>query len=133
MAVEEKVKQIIVEQLQVDEAEVTPGASFQEDLGADSLDVVEDVYKRQAYCCDGDKEDEQSEHRQPFTTPRRNAEQEHQGQDRSSRRRPERIGRLVERGGGRRGTHGQHVRLRRCAADRNRRCRKAACRQIAGA
>ena len=30
MAVEEKVKQIIVEQLQVDEAEVTPGASFQE-------------------------------------------------------------------------------------------------------
>jgi acyl carrier protein len=41
MAVEEKVKQIIVEQLQVDEAEVTPGASFQEDLGADSLDVVE--------------------------------------------------------------------------------------------
>jgi acyl carrier protein len=36
-----KVKQIIVEQLQVDEAEVTPGASFQEDLGADSLDVVE--------------------------------------------------------------------------------------------
>jgi acyl carrier protein len=41
MAAEEKVKQIIVEQLQVDEAEVTPGASFQEDLGADSLDVVE--------------------------------------------------------------------------------------------
>jgi acyl carrier protein len=41
MAVEEKVKQIIVEQLQVDEAEVTPSASFQEDLGADSLDVVE--------------------------------------------------------------------------------------------
>ena len=36
-----KVKSIIVEQLQVDEAEVTPGASFQEDLGADSLDVVE--------------------------------------------------------------------------------------------
>ena len=41
MATEEKVKQIIVEQLQVDEAEVTPGASFKEDLGADSLDVVE--------------------------------------------------------------------------------------------
>jgi acyl carrier protein len=41
MAVEEKVKQIIVEQLQVDESEVTPNASFQEDLGADSLDVVE--------------------------------------------------------------------------------------------
>jgi len=30
-AVDEKVKQIIVEQLQVDEAEVTPSASFQED------------------------------------------------------------------------------------------------------
>jgi acyl carrier protein len=41
MAVADKIKQIIVEQLQVDEAEVTPGASFQEDLGADSLDVVE--------------------------------------------------------------------------------------------
>ncbi len=41
MAVADKIKQIIVEQLQVDEAEVTPCASFQEDLGADSLDVVE--------------------------------------------------------------------------------------------
>ncbi len=41
MSVEEKVKQIIVEQLQVDEAEVTPGASFLDDLGADSLDLVE--------------------------------------------------------------------------------------------
>src|SRR6266403_2280076 len=40
-AVDEKVKQIIVEQLQVDEAEVTPGASFQEDLGADPLVEVE--------------------------------------------------------------------------------------------
>jgi acyl carrier protein len=38
---EEKVKQIIVEQLGVDEAEVTAGASFQDDLGADSLDIVE--------------------------------------------------------------------------------------------
>jgi acyl carrier protein len=38
---EDKVKQIIVEQLGVDEAEVTPGASFQDDLGADSLDIVE--------------------------------------------------------------------------------------------
>jgi len=42
-AEEQKIKQIIVEQLQVDEAEVTPGASFQVDLGADSLDVVEMV------------------------------------------------------------------------------------------
>jgi acyl carrier protein len=39
-AVDEKVKQIIVEQLQVDEAEVTPGASFKEDMGSDSLDEV---------------------------------------------------------------------------------------------
>jgi acyl carrier protein len=40
-AVEDKVKQIIVEQLGVDEAEVTPNASFVDDLGADSLDTVE--------------------------------------------------------------------------------------------
>ncbi|MFQ5925819.1 MAG: acyl carrier protein [Terriglobia bacterium] len=40
-AVEDKVKQIIVEQLGVDEAEVTPTASFVDDLGADSLDTVE--------------------------------------------------------------------------------------------
>jgi acyl carrier protein len=38
---DEKVKQIIVEQLGVDEAEVTASASFQDDLGADSLDIVE--------------------------------------------------------------------------------------------
>ena len=38
---EEKVKQIIVEQLGVDESEVTPTASFIDDLGADSLDTVE--------------------------------------------------------------------------------------------
>jgi acyl carrier protein len=40
-SVEEKVKTIIVEQLSVDEAEVTPSASFIDDLGADSLDIVE--------------------------------------------------------------------------------------------
>jgi acyl carrier protein len=40
-SVEDKVKQIIVEQLGVDEAEVTPNASFVDDLGADSLDTVE--------------------------------------------------------------------------------------------
>ena len=40
-SVEEKVKAIIVEQLSVDEAEVTPTASFIDDLGADSLDTVE--------------------------------------------------------------------------------------------
>ncbi|HZO54756.1 MAG: acyl carrier protein [Acidobacteriota bacterium] len=41
MAVEQKVKQIIVEQLGVDEAQVDDTASFVEDLGADSLDIVE--------------------------------------------------------------------------------------------
>ena len=40
-AVDEKVKQIIVEQLGVDEGEVTNNASFVDDLGADSLDTVE--------------------------------------------------------------------------------------------
>ena len=40
-SVEERVKQIIVEQLGVDEGEVTPNASFLDDLGADSLDTVE--------------------------------------------------------------------------------------------
>lgn len=37
----EKVKAIIVEQLQVTEATVTEDASFIDDLGADSLDLVE--------------------------------------------------------------------------------------------
>ena len=41
MAIDEKVKQIIVEQLGVDAGEVTDEASFIDDLGADSLDTVE--------------------------------------------------------------------------------------------
>lgn len=41
MPVRERVKQIIVEQLGVDEAEVTDTASIVDDLGADSLDTVE--------------------------------------------------------------------------------------------
>jgi len=41
MAVEEKVKEIIVEQLGVDAVKVITGAKFVEDLGADSLDTVE--------------------------------------------------------------------------------------------
>lgn len=40
-SIEERVKKIIVDQLGVDEAEVTPGAKFIDDLGADSLDTVE--------------------------------------------------------------------------------------------
>ena len=39
--IETRVKEIIVEQLRVDPAEVVPGASFINDLGADSLDTVE--------------------------------------------------------------------------------------------
>ncbi|HXF43403.1 MAG TPA: acyl carrier protein [Pyrinomonadaceae bacterium] len=39
--IQEKIKQIIVEELGVDEAEVTENARFIEDLGADSLDIVE--------------------------------------------------------------------------------------------
>jgi acyl carrier protein len=41
MAVMDKVKQIIIDQLSVEESEVTPTASFVDDLGADSLDRVE--------------------------------------------------------------------------------------------
>ncbi|MDR1125779.1 MAG: acyl carrier protein [Deltaproteobacteria bacterium] len=41
MSVESKIKQIIVDQLGVNESEVVPGASFVEDLGADSLDLTE--------------------------------------------------------------------------------------------
>jgi acyl carrier protein len=41
MAIEKRVKEIIVEQLGVNENEVTPEAKFVDDLGADSLDLVE--------------------------------------------------------------------------------------------
>jgi acyl carrier protein len=41
MSVPEKVKEIIVEQLGVDESQVDESASFVDDLGADSLDIVE--------------------------------------------------------------------------------------------
>ena len=40
-SVEEKVKSIIVDQLGVNETEVTGSASFVDDLGADSLDIIE--------------------------------------------------------------------------------------------
>jgi acyl carrier protein len=39
--VQERVKRIVIERLGVEEAEVTAEASFKDDLGADSLDVVE--------------------------------------------------------------------------------------------
>jgi acyl carrier protein len=41
MAVEDKIKEIIIEQLGVSAEEVVPEASFIDDLGADSLDIVE--------------------------------------------------------------------------------------------
>ena len=41
MSVEDKVKEIIVDQLGVDEKQVTGSAAFIDDLGADSLDIVE--------------------------------------------------------------------------------------------
>ena len=40
-SIEERVKQIVAEQLGVDEAQVTNEAAFMDDLGADSLDTVE--------------------------------------------------------------------------------------------
>lgn len=41
MSIEEKIKKIICEQLEVSEEDVVPDASFVDDLGADSLDQVE--------------------------------------------------------------------------------------------
>ncbi|MBW2607113.1 MAG: acyl carrier protein [Deltaproteobacteria bacterium] len=41
MSVEDKMKKIIAEKLSVDMAEIVPEASFVDDLGADSLDLVE--------------------------------------------------------------------------------------------
>jgi acyl carrier protein len=41
MSVEERIKKIICDQLEVDEKDVVPEASFVDDLGADSLDQVE--------------------------------------------------------------------------------------------
>lgn len=41
MSLEDKVKKIIAEKLSVDLADIVPEASFVDDLGADSLDLVE--------------------------------------------------------------------------------------------
>lgn len=43
--VSERIKPVIVDQLCVDDDEVTPSANFKDDLGADSLDVVELVMR----------------------------------------------------------------------------------------
>ncbi len=45
MDIEAKVRDIIVEELDVDAAEVVPSASYIDDLGADSLDTVELIMK----------------------------------------------------------------------------------------
>ena len=45
--IEERVKQIIVDKLGVSESEVTPEATFSQDLGADSLDTVELEFEKQ--------------------------------------------------------------------------------------
>ena len=41
MDIEAKVKEIVIDKLGVEEAQITPQASFTHDLGADSLDIVE--------------------------------------------------------------------------------------------
>ncbi len=41
MDIEKKITEIVCEQLSVEESQVTPDASFQESLNADSLDIVE--------------------------------------------------------------------------------------------
>ncbi len=47
MSIEQRVKEIIVEQLGANEGEVKPEAKFVDDLGADSLDLVELVMARE--------------------------------------------------------------------------------------
>ena len=54
-AIFEKIKAIVVEQLGVEEAEVVPTASFVEDLGADSLDLVELIMALEESFSNGDK------------------------------------------------------------------------------
>ena len=44
-AIDTRVKEIIIKKLVVDESEVTPDASFKNDLGADALDIVELIMK----------------------------------------------------------------------------------------
>ena len=54
----EKVKKVVIDQLSVDEALVTPTASFTADLGADSLDTVELVMAfEEAFGCEIPDED----------------------------------------------------------------------------
>lgn len=54
-AIFDKIKAIVVEQLGVEESEVVPTASFVEDLGADSLDLVELIMALEETFSTGDK------------------------------------------------------------------------------
>ena len=56
MSVEQQVKSIVAEQLGVAESEVKSESSFQDDLGADSLDIVELVME-EAFGCEIPDED----------------------------------------------------------------------------
>jgi acyl carrier protein len=51
----ERIKGIVVEQLGVNEGDVVPAASFVEDLGADSLDLVELIMSLEEEFSDGDQ------------------------------------------------------------------------------
>ena len=53
--VHDRVKKIIVEQLGVEEADVTPSASFIDDLNADSLDLVELIMALEDEFSEGDQ------------------------------------------------------------------------------
>jgi acyl carrier protein len=54
-AIFDKIKAIVVDQLGVEESEVVPTASFVEDLGADSLDLVELIMALEESFSSGDK------------------------------------------------------------------------------
>ncbi len=51
----DRVKSVVVEQLGVDEVQVTPTASFSEDLNADSLDLVELIMALEETFSEGEK------------------------------------------------------------------------------
>ncbi len=51
----ERVKKVVVEQLGVDEQQVTPNASFTDDLNADSLDLVELIMALEEEFSEGEK------------------------------------------------------------------------------
>lgn len=67
-SVEERVKKIVMEQLEAEENQVKPEASFVNDLGADSLDTVELVMAlEQEFDCE--ISDEEAERSRPSSRP----------------------------------------------------------------